>query len=72
MFILDKHGDATTRHRTDIWTEWRHQTFPRRFAPLLCRVMSSSTFLLQWLIFDDYGSCFSRKHQKQQTSQIPS
>ena len=36
MFILDKHGDATTRHRTDIETEWRHQTFPRRFAPLLC------------------------------------
>ena len=48
MFILDKHGDATTRHRTDIWTEWRHQTFPRRFAPLLCRVMSS----LYWPMLD--------------------
>ena len=34
--IVDKHGDATARHRTDIETEWRHRTFPRRFAPLLC------------------------------------
>ena len=40
--IVDKHGDATARHRTDIETEWRHRTFPRRFAPLLCRVMSSN------------------------------
>ena len=40
--IVDKHGDVTARHRTDIETEWRHRTFPRRFAPLLCRVMSSS------------------------------
>ena len=26
--IVDKHGDATARHRTDIETEWRHRTFP--------------------------------------------
>ena len=24
--IVDKHGDATARHRTDIETEWRHRT----------------------------------------------
>ena len=39
--IVYKYGDATAHHRTDIETEWRHRTFPRRFAPLLCRVMSS-------------------------------
>ena len=44
--IVDKHGDAMARHRTDIGTEWRHWTFPRRFAPLLCRVMSSYDYLL--------------------------
>ena len=26
--IVDKHGDATARHRTDIETEWCHRTFP--------------------------------------------
>ena len=33
MFSLNKPGDATTRHRTDLETEWRHRTFPGASRP---------------------------------------
>ena len=57
--IVNKHGDATARHRTDIETEWRHRTFPRRFAPLLCsrmlvEIAIYTTVMFNEVFFDDF------------------